>query len=67
MITLITEKIISWQKRSPFLILILAAVVGAFTGLIGSLFQLSLNFILSWHENFSKYSLEIPYYLKYFL
>lgn len=67
MITLITEKIISWQKRAPFLIFILAAVVGTFTGLIGSLFQLSLNFILNWHENFSKYSLEIPYYLKYFL
>lgn len=67
MISLITRKILSWQKRAPFLILVLAAVVGAFTGLIGSLFQLSLNFILNWHENLSKHSLEISYYLKYFL
>nr|WP_297306539.1 H(+)/Cl(-) exchange transporter ClcA [uncultured Flavobacterium sp.] len=67
MIFSIPKKIISWQKRSPFLILILAAIVGAFTGLLGSLFQLTLNFILNWHEIFSKDSSEFPYSINYFL
>lgn len=66
-ILLITTKIMSWQKRSPFLILILAAIVGALTGLIGSLFQLSLDFIINWHKNFFKDSFTTPYYLNYFL
>lgn len=64
-ISSITKKIISWQKRSPFLIIILASLVGAITGLIGSLFQLALNYILNWHEFFSKNSLELPNYLNY--
>lgn len=63
----ITKKMISWQKRSPFLILILASIVGVLTGLVGSLFQLSLNFIINWHKDFLNDSYTFPYYLNYFL
>lgn len=44
------------QKRSPFLILLLAAIVGVFTGILGSLFQLILNFIVNWQYDFIKIS-----------
>ena len=37
-----THKIESWQKRSPFIILILASIVGAATGLLGSFFIFAL-------------------------
>ena len=63
----LTKKILSWQNRSPFLILILAAAVGALTGLIGSLFQLSLNFIINWHKNFLTNSFTTSYYFNYFI
>jgi len=63
----LTKKIISWQKRSPFIILILAGIVGALTGLVGSLFQISLNYIINWHQDFLKYSHIYPNYLNYFL
>jgi len=63
----ITKKIMSWQKRSPLLILLLAAVVGLLTGLLGSLFQLSLNYIINWHTLFSTGSFADSSYLKYFL
>jgi len=63
----ITKKILSWQDRSPFLILILAGIVGAFTGLIGSVFQLSLNFIINWHKDILKDSQAFPSYINYIL
>ncbi|WOE31212.1 MULTISPECIES: H(+)/Cl(-) exchange transporter ClcA [unclassified Acinetobacter] len=47
----IAKKINRWQKRSPFIILFLACIVGAFTGLLGSLFQLGINAIISWRMN----------------
>lgn len=61
------KRMINWQERSPFLILILAAVVGAFTGILGSLFQRSLNFIIDWHKNFSQDLRSAPDYQNYFL
>lgn len=63
----ITKTIISMQKRSPFLLFILAAVVGALTGVLGSLFQLALNFILKGHQYVSKYLSTSPQYLPYFV
>jgi chloride channel protein, CIC family len=41
------KKIDSWQTRSPFIILILASIVGALTGLLGSLFQIGIQYIIS--------------------
>lgn len=61
----ITRKVLGWQKRSPFLILLLAAIVGILTGVLGSLFQLFLNFIINWHKDFLKDSYTFPYYLNY--
>jgi len=64
-ISFIAKKIISFQKRSPFIILVLAAIVGALTGLIGSLFQLFLNFILSCHQKISNNPSSYPNYVTY--
>ncbi len=64
---LITKKLQRLQERSPFIILFLAAIVGALTGLIGSLFQLSLNFIINWHKNFLSNSLITSAFINYFL
>jgi len=61
------KKMISWQNRSPFFILILAAIVGALTGMLGSIFQISLNVIIDWHQNFLKDSFTSSKYLNYFL
>lgn len=66
-ISSIKGKILSWQQRSPFLILILAGIVGVLTGLVGSLFQLSLNFIVKWHKGILNYPFTSSYYLKYLL
>ena len=65
-ILFLTRKMISWEKRSPFLLLILAGVVGILTGLVGSLFQLFLNFILNWHKYFLKDS-DTSSYFNYIL
>ena len=48
-----SKKIESWQNRSPFIILFLASLVGAFTGVLGSLFQLGIQAIISWRESLS--------------
>lgn len=64
---LLINKIKDWQKRSPFIILILATLVGAITGLIGSLFQLFLNFLINWHKGLLKYLTITPYYFNYFI
>ncbi|UYW02482.1 H(+)/Cl(-) exchange transporter ClcA [Flavobacterium agricola] len=63
----ITQKIASWQNRSPFILLFLAGIVGVFTGLLGSLFQIGLNLILNWHKNFSQHPVTSSSYFNYFL
>ena len=50
----IVKKVNSWQKRSPFLILFFACLVGAFTGVLGSLFQLGINAIISWRMHLTE-------------
>lgn len=67
LILLITKQIRYLQKQSSFQILILATIVGAFTGLMGSLFQLSVNFIIDWNKNFTKESYISNNYLNCFL
>lgn len=54
----VINKIERWQERSPFLILILAAIVGTFTGLLGSCFQICINSIIAWRLDFSYFSTE---------
>lgn len=60
------RKIESWQKRSPLLILILAAVVGAFTGFLGSLFQIAINYIIHWRSGLNDLNVDSSY-LQYIL
>lgn len=66
-ISSIVNTILSWQKRSPFLILTLAAAVGAVTGLVGSLFQICLNYIINWHKDLLQDFDASPYYLNYII
>ncbi|WP_455595567.1 H(+)/Cl(-) exchange transporter ClcA [Acinetobacter pecorum] len=62
-----THKIESWQKRSPFIILILASIVGAATGLLGSLFHICINYTVSYREQFLQHVEHASPYLSYFL
>lgn len=55
-----------WQKRSPFIILILASVVGAATGLLGSLFHICINYIIQQRELISQDIALDSKYLSYF-
>lgn len=42
------QRIEKLQDRSPFIIVILACIVGTLTGLVGSLFQLAIARIIEW-------------------
>lgn len=50
----IVKKVNGWQKRSPFIILFFACLVGAFTGVLGSLFQLGIDAIISWRMHLTE-------------
>lgn len=45
------QNIEALQSRSPFIIIILACLVGAITGLIGSFFQLAIAHIIAWRSH----------------
>lgn len=45
-----------WQQRSPFILLFLASIVGAITGLVGCLFQLAIHALMAWRIDFSSHS-----------
>lgn len=62
-----TQKIESWQNRSPFIILILASIVGTATGLLGSLFHIFINHTVSLRQQFSLHVEHESPYLSYVL
>lgn len=62
----IARKVDQWQKRSPFIILFLAGIVGAFTGLLGSLFQIGITMITSWRVDLTDSSFS-NIYTKYII
>lgn len=59
----IKKKLLVGQERMPFLILFLAALVGAFTGALGSIFQLALSYILNWPQKLLRTTFAVDYYI----
>lgn len=51
-----TDKIFSIQDQSPFLVILLACVVGALTGWLGSLFQIGITHITTWRLGVNAYA-----------
>lgn len=47
----LTHTIEGWQNRSPFILIILASIVGALTGLLGSLFHSWIDAVIQWRAS----------------